>query len=64
MLVRLTHGSRVGEVHDFPPREARAMLDDGRAEPVDGPPARVAVPVEVPVVAHRDPAPRRRRQTR
>jgi len=39
MLVELRFGSRVGEVHDFPPHEARAMLADGRARRVpDGGP--------------------------
>ncbi len=34
MLVVLQFGSRAGEVHDFLPHEARAMLADGRARPV------------------------------
>lgn len=50
MLIRLCFGSRVGQVMDFLPHEARAMLADGRAvlpdaEPVQTPPpapARVA----------------------
>jgi hypothetical protein len=32
MLVRMRFGSRRGEVMDFLPHEARAMLADGRAE--------------------------------
>lgn len=31
MRVRVTFGTRKGEVVDLAPREARAMLDDGRA---------------------------------
>lgn len=31
MLIRMAFGSRVGEVIDFLPHEARAMLSDGRA---------------------------------
>lgn len=48
MLIRLCFGSRMGQVMDFLPHEARAMLADGRAvlpdaEPVPPPaPARVA----------------------
>ena len=40
MLVRLAFGSRVGEVVDFPPHEALAMLSDGRgSRPDDGTPS-------------------------
>lgn len=43
MRVRVQFGSRVGEVVDFPPREAAAMLADGRAVAVDdAPPADTA----------------------
>jgi hypothetical protein len=36
MRIELRFGSRVGEVVDFPPYEARAMVADGRATiPVD-----------------------------
>jgi hypothetical protein len=34
MLIEIRFGSRVGEVHDFLPHEARAMLADGRARRV------------------------------
>lgn len=37
MLVRLLFGSRAGEVHDFLPHEAHAMLADGRAVRPDQP---------------------------
>lgn len=49
MLVRLMYGSRAGEVHDFLPREASAMLADGRAVAVD------AAPPSSVVIEHRDP---------
>jgi hypothetical protein len=39
MLVRLAFGSREGQVVDFLPHEARAMLADGRAVLPDAPPA-------------------------
>jgi len=46
MLVRLQFGSRVGEVVDFPPHEARAMLADGRAtEPDAAPVDRLPTPL-------------------
>jgi hypothetical protein len=34
MLIEIRFGSRVGEVHDVLPHEARAMLADGRARRV------------------------------
>lgn len=37
MLVRLQIGSRTGEVIDFLPHEARAMIADGRAVLPDAP---------------------------
>lgn len=37
MRVRVRIGQRDGEVRDFPVPVARAMLADGRAEPVDAP---------------------------
>jgi hypothetical protein len=67
MLVRLTFGARAGEVVDFLPHEARAMLSDGRGLPV-GTPAVPLVPHEPVASVHtrtdRVPAhvpPRRRR---
>lgn len=45
MLVRLAFGSRAGQVVDFAPHEARAMLADGRATD----PAREALPAPVPI---------------
>jgi hypothetical protein len=54
MLVRLMYGSRAGEVHDFLPREASAMLADGRAVAVEtAPPSPVAIAHRDPVVASR-----------
>lgn len=47
MLVRLAFGSRAGEVVDFLPHEARAMLADGRAVLPD------SVPVVTATVAAR-----------
>ena len=46
MLIRLAFGSREGQVLDFLPHEARAMLADGRAVLPDA----VPVPASVPVV--------------
>jgi hypothetical protein len=42
MLVRVQFGSRVGEVVDFLPLEARAMLADGRAVLPDSVPVTTA----------------------
>jgi hypothetical protein len=63
MLVRLTFGSRAGEVHDFLPREASAMLADGRAVAVDAaPPSPLVIEHHDPVVAvRRAPASGKRR---
>lgn len=58
MLVRLTFGSREGEVHDFLPHEASAMLADGRACL----PGALASPVETSVPA--SPLPVEARQDR
>lgn len=44
MLVRMAFGSRVGEVVDFLPHEARAMLADGRATRVEEPSDRLPTP--------------------
>lgn len=52
MLVQLQHGSRVGEVHDFPPHEALAMLADGRAVRPSDPAA--CSPVSVPSLHARE----------
>lgn len=53
MLVRLTFGSRAGEVVDFLPHEAQAMLADGRAVRPDVAPT-VVSPVAVPAAAGAD----------
>lgn len=47
MLVQLQFGSRAGEVVDFLPHEARAMLADGRAVAVSDDDAVPPVPVGV-----------------
>ena len=48
MRIVMQCGSRVGEVMDFPPHEARAMLADRRARPVDeGGDVAVLAPVAV-----------------
>lgn len=45
MLVQLAFGSRVGQVLDLPPLEARALVADGRATWPEGSPFAVASPV-------------------
>jgi hypothetical protein len=54
MLVRLAFGSRVGEVVDFLPHEALAMLADGRATRPDADVVAVDVPVQTAHVAARE----------
>lgn len=67
MLVRITFGSRRGEVIDFLPHEAHAMLADGRATLPNATPSvpRDVSIVEVQVAARSDrgmPATKPRRQ--
>ena len=50
MLIRLTFGTRKGQVVDLLPNEARAMLADGRAVLPDVTPAPQSLP---PMVAAR-----------
>lgn len=52
MLVRIAFGVSRGEVHDFLPHEARAMVADGRATWPEGSPFYTAP--DTPVVAARE----------
>jgi len=54
MLVRLAFGSRAGEVADFLPHEAQAMLADGRATRPEEMVAADDVPVKTAHIAARE----------
>ena len=54
MLIRLCFGSRMGQVMDFLPHEARAMLADGRAVLPDAEPVPAPAPAPARVVSRED----------
>lgn len=69
MLIRLMYGAREGQVVDLLPREARAMLADGRATlpsitPGDRDPAPALVTTTVATRADRGMPRQHRRATR